>query len=172
MLKDYGFPGAGILLQRKVDELAEPHPATLGIGGHRPDSPSALHLPLDDNGLWLEPFPCQQHSRSLNSQPTHRLIEDLIIVISAWYEDAEIFRHFNCDYKSCPFYRSYVEMILWTGCTVSCLRTKGERITAAGYVDQVLTESGVPPIFEIDDPVLQAARKSADHVEQFRFLIQ
>ena len=166
-LKDYDLPNVATVFRRRFRDLPQPHGALSTMRRDAPDSPPAI--PSNAGDPWIEPFACQKQSRSLNSRPTQRLIEDLATLISTWYRDADIFKHLNCEYDSCAFYRSYLQMMLWTVCTISCLRTRGQRITAARYVDQLLAQSGVPRIFEAADPILEAVQNSADHVEQLIF---
>jgi hypothetical protein len=165
ILDDYDLPSVATVFRRRFKELPEPHPALAMLRRERPDSPPVM--PLNGDDLWIEPFPCPKRSRSLNSRLTRRLIEGLATLISAWYQDAAIFRHFNCEYPSCAFCRSCLEMILWAACSISRQGTAAERITAARYVDRVLAEPGVPRIFEAIDPVLEAVRNSAHHIERF-----
>lgn len=166
-LKDYDLPNVATVFRRRFRDLPEPHAALSTMRRDPPTSPPPI--PLNAGDPWIEPFACQKQPRSLNSRPTRRLIEDLATLISAWYRDADIFKHLNCEYDSCAFYRSYLEMMLWTACSISCLRTPGQRITAARYVDQLLAESGAPRIFEAADPILEAVQNSADHVERLIF---
>jgi hypothetical protein len=65
------------------------------------------------------------------------------------------------------FYRLYVDMMLCTVFSVSCLQKHRVRMLAAWYVNQVLVGHGASRIFGLPDSVLEAFQVSADHVERF-----